>query len=313
MDLNVAAAFSGVAAAVGHRECLVAGGRRWTWAEVEERTNRLANGLLAAGLGGDVDARLGAGLAERCPHDVVGLLLHNGNAYLEAMIGCWKARTVTVNLNYRYTPDELVEVLAGSGAVAVLVGRVLGERLEAALPRLPGIRLVVEVDDGYERLLAASDPAPPGLDLSPDDRYLLYTGGTTGRPKGVLWRQADFLVGCLGVPPDATIAGLAEAAAARPGLRVLPAPPFMHGAAHWNALSAWMAGGTVVVQDHPERLDPADVLATAARERVTSLLVVGDAFARPLLAEAATGRHDLSALRFLLTGGAVLSPAVKAA
>ena len=125
-------------------------------------------------------------------------------------------------------------------------------------------------------------PSSP-VDLSPDDRYILYTGGTTGMPKGTLWRQGDFLAAALGVtaPLDEIVAD----AQARAGLRTLPSAPFMHGAAHWNALSAWTSGGTVVVQDDPTRLDPADVLATCARERVSALQIVGDPFARPLLDE----------------------------
>lgn len=324
MDLAVAAALEAVAAAVPDRECLVAGGRRFTWAAATDRTRRLANALLAAGVGGDVDSRPEAGPPWASPHDHVGLLLHNGNAYLEAMVGAWKARAATVNLNYRYTAGELAGVLEDSGAVAVVAGGSLTAALADALPRLPRVRLVLQVDDGagvpllpgavdYEAAIAGAGAERPPLAWSPDDRYLLYTGGTTGRPKGVLWRQADFLIGCLGLDPAATLDGLAAAAAGRSALRVLPTPPFMHGAAHWNAFSAWLAGGTVVVQDRPERLDAADVLATVARERVASLLVVGDAFARPLLEEAATGRHDLSSLRFLFTGGAVLSPAAKEA
>jgi fatty-acyl-CoA synthase len=129
-------------------------------------------------------------------------------------------------------------------------------------------------------------------------------------PKGVLWRQGDFLEAALGIARP-----LEELAAAAPrsSLRALPAAPFMHGAAHWNALSAWLGGGTVLIQDHPERLDPADIWSVIERESVTALQIVGDAFARPLLDELRRGRYQLDSLRFLLTGGAVLSPANKAA
>jgi len=168
-----------------------------------------------------------------------------------------------------------------------------------------------QVDDGsgddllpgardYETALSGTEPIswPPPWSLSPDDRYVLYTGGTTGNPKGVLWRQADFLATCLGI--TGSLSELVDAAVPS-RLRTLPAPPFMHGAAHWNAMSTWLAGGTVVVQDHPDRLDAADLLDTCERERVTSVLVVGDAFARPLVDELAVRPRDLSSLRFLLT------------
>jgi fatty-acyl-CoA synthase len=162
----------------------------------------------------------------------------------------------------------------------------------------------------YEEALAGADPALAPRSWSPDDRYLLYTGGTTGHPKGVIWRQGDFLATCLGV--RGTTEELVEGAR-RATLRVLPAPPFMHGAAHWNAISAWVGGGTVVVQGVTHRLDAADVLDACEREAVTSLLIVGDAFARPLIDEQRRHPRDLSTLRFVLTGGAVLGAPVKAA
>jgi fatty-acyl-CoA synthase len=239
------------------------------------------------------------------------------------MLGTAKARAASVNVNYRYVAEELRHVLRDSGARAVLCAGAFAETLAAVLPDLDAVRLVLQVDDGsgapllpagpgyevleYEAALAAAEPrAPEGL--SPDDLYILYTGGTTGLPKGVLWRQADFLAACLGIA--STTEQLVDAAR-RSSLRILAAPPFMHGAAHWNAISGWVSGGTVVIQDHPGRLDAGDILATVAREQVTSLLIVGDAFARPLVDALRTGRHDVAGLRYLLTGGAVLSAPVK--
>jgi fatty-acyl-CoA synthase len=255
------------------------------------------------------------------PHDHVALYLTNGNEYLEGMLGAWKAGAAAVNVNYRYTADELAFLLGDAGAVAVVYHARFAPVLAAALPGVPTIRLLVVVDDAsatppvagsvpYEDLLSAASPARPAVPWSPDDRYVVYTGGTTGNPKGVLWRQGDFLHTALGV--RGTEDELVERARRPDRPRALPAPPFMHGAAHWNALSCLLAGGTVVIQSDTEHLDAADVLDTCERERVGSLLIVGDAFARPLLDEVRRHPRDLSSLRALMTGGAVLSPAIKA-
>jgi fatty-acyl-CoA synthase len=319
-DHNVAALHEAIAAAVPERECIVAGGVRCTWGEVTDRTRRLAAVLADAGIGLRSDVADRAALPPwESPHDHVALYLHNGHEYLEGMLGAWKARAVAVNINYRYVATELRYVLADSGARAVIFHGAFAPTLAEVLPDLPAVSLLLQVDDDsgaallpgavrYEDALAAVVPAAP-VGLSPDDRYILYTGGTTGMPKGTLWRQGDFLATALGV--TAPEADIVAAARSRAGLRTLPSAPFMHGAAHWNALSAWTSGGTVVVQDDPTRLDPADVLATCARERVSALQIVGDPFARPLLDELDAHDHDLSALRFLLSGGAVLSAPVK--
>jgi acyl-CoA synthetase (AMP-forming)/AMP-acid ligase II len=318
-DHNAAALHEAVAAAVPDRPCLVAGGVTRTWAGVTDRTRRLAAILSGAGLGLRRDPEAVA--PWESPHDHVALYLHNGHEYLEGMIGAWKARAASVNVNYRYVAAELRYVLADSGARAVIYHGAFAPTLASVLDGLPEVALLLQVDDGsgaallpgavrYEDALAAADPVPP-VGLSPDDRYVLYTGGTTGMPKGTLWRQGDFLATALGVSGPAS--SIVAAARDRAGLRVLPSAPLMHGAAHWNALSAWTSGGTVVVQDDPTRFDAADVLAVCARQRVSSLQIVGDPFARPLLdaLDARPGAYDLSSLRFLLSGGAILSPPVK--
>jgi acyl-CoA synthetase (AMP-forming)/AMP-acid ligase II len=325
-DHNAAALHQAIAAAVPDRECIVAPPRagpvhrRLTWREVTDRTCRLAGVLAGAGMGLRGDPGPQAGVAWESPHDHVALYLHNGPEYLEGMLGAWKARCAAINVNYRYVSAELVYVLRDSGAAAVVYHASFAPTLAEALPDLPGVRLLIQVDDGsgaellagatdYEAAIAAADPLEPA-GLSPDDRYILYTGGTTGMPKGVLWRQGDFLATCLGV--RGTSADLVTTATRRgASLRTLPAAPFMHGAAHWNAISAFVSGGTVVVPDRPTRFDPADVLATCERESVTALQIVGDPFARPLVDRMDAHPYDLSTLRFLLSGGAVLSPDVK--
>ena len=314
---NLATLHEAIAAEMPERECIVWRDRRLTWAEVTDRTRRFAALLDDSGLG--ARGPLSACQPWESPHDHVALYLHNGNEYLEALLGAAKARCVGVNINYRYVAEELRYVLADSSAKAIIYHSVFASTLAEILPELPALRLLIQVDDesgapllpgavAYETALAAAPPRPPH-GLSPDDLYILYTGGTTGMPKGVLWRQADFLAACLGV--SKTQADLVNAAKGAT-LRTLPAPPFMHGAAHWNALSTWIAGGTVVIQADPSTLDPADMLATIEREQVSSLLIVGDAFARPIVDELREGSRDLSALRFLLTGGAMLSSGVKA-
>lgn len=333
MELNVASATEALARERPDAACLVQGDRELTWDDVRLRTRRLASLLAAHGLG--VHPGRVADPRWDSPHDHVALYLHNCPEYLEGMLGAWKARCAPFNVNYRYVAEELRYLLEDAATAAVVVHDtfvpVLGEVLPG-LSRRP--ELVLQVRDGsphrllpgaveYEEALATAPPELPqdlAAGWSGDDLYLCYTGGTTGMPKGTMWRQADFLVAALGVRrPDGTDhESLDElVAGARPALRALPAPPLMHGAAHWNALSCWMAGGTVVMQSRVDRFDPGDVLDTVERHRATSLLLVGDPMARPLLdrldRDASAGvRRDLSSLRHVLSGGAVLSPSSRA-
>ena len=318
-DHSIAELLEAIGGAVPDREAIVWRERRITWGELTERSRRFANGLLARGVGGPVVHDRSAPGWES-PHDHVALYLTNGNEYLEAMLGAWEAGAAAVNVNYRYTADELAFVLRDAGAVGVVYHARFAPVLAEALRHSGRSPLLVVVDDGsgtepvdgsipYEDLLAGASDERPAVGWSPDDRYVVYTGGTTGNPKGVLWRQGDFLHTALGIRGSRE--ELVERARRPDRPRALPAPPFMHGAAHWNALSCLLAGGTVVIQHHTEHLDAADVLDTCEREEVGSLLIVGDAFARPLLDELAQRSRDLGSLRFLMTGGAVLSPALK--
>lgn len=324
VDLNVGLVLEAVAGAVPDREAIVWRDRRLTYRTLLDRCSRLSAVLAGAGLGahGDPAAAADSDAAQ----DRVLLEMTNCSEYLEGMLGGFLARVGPANVNYRYTATELRYLLDDSQARAAIVHRRFVPTLVDALSSRPPLDLLLVVDDGsgaavpswatpYEEALAAAGPGGPGVEPerpTPDDLYIVYTGGTTGRPKGVLWRQADFLAGALGV--TGTYDGLATAAAAAPPerLRTLPAPPLMHGAAHWNALSCLAAGGTVVLPDHPERLDPDDLLATIERERCTSLNIVGDAFGIPLAEAIERGpARDLSSLRHIVTGGAVLSSATK--
>jgi 3-oxocholest-4-en-26-oate---CoA ligase len=327
-ELNVPVITEAVADAHPDRECLVFRDRRLTWDQVRDRTRRLARVLHDAGLG--PTGRFGDGPRWESVHDHVALYLHNGNEYLEGMVGAWKARCAPFNVNYRYVAEELRYLLDDAGTRAVIVHECFAPTLAEVLPTLrTAPALVLQVADGsghglvpgavdYEEALASAPPRLPDhvvAGWSGDDLYLCYTGGTTGMPKGAMWRQEDFLISALGVRrrDGSEFDSIDQVLdAARGTVRALPAPPLMHGAAHWNALSCWVAGGTVIIQDHPEHIDPDDVLDCVERHRATSLLVVGDPVARPLADALRRSHRDLGSLRHLLSGGAVLSPGLKA-
>jgi len=330
MELNIVDAFEAIEHLVGERPCIVFGDREFSWSTTGDRMRRFAAVLLDAGLGTVIDRSTIAGWESGQDH--VALYLHNGNEYLEAMFGSYAARCAPVNINYRYRSNELAYVLADSRSQVVVYHGAFGSTLAGVVDELPELRLLLRVEDGsgvepvpgsidYEVALAAAPPSlAHGIERSGDDLYLCYTGGTTGMPKGVLWRQADFLVAALGVRrrdgADHESLDELSTGAERCRLRALPAPPLMHGAAHWNAISTWLAGGTVIIQSETTRLDPADIWCTVEQHRATSLLIVGDPFARPLLDEwdravAAGHPYDASSLRHVLSGGAILSPSTK--
>ncbi|MEY2446044.1 MAG: hypothetical protein QOE00_2624 [Ilumatobacteraceae bacterium] len=318
MEFSVADVHEAIAASRPDAECLVFRDRRLTWAEVTERTRRLANHLLDAGLG--VHTERSALTGHQSGQDHLAIYLHNGNEYLEAMLGAFKARVAPFNVNYRYVAEELRYLLNDSNAAAVVVHSQFAPVLADVLPALSNLRVIVQVPDQsgnellpgavwYEDALAAASPEKPSVSWSPDDLYILYTGGTTGMPKGVLWRNSDANVECFGGSDAATLEEVV--AAADGGLKAVLAAPFMHGAGHWMSFRTWNLGGTVFVQSIPERLDPHDIWSLVEREGINFLLIVGDAFARPLLDELASSSYDLRSLTVLLSGGAALSAGLK--
>ena len=322
MDFNLGHIHEEISARIPDRECIVWRDRRLTYADVNDRSRRVARVLTDAGLGIHTERR------DLHPwqsgQDHLAVYLHNGNEFLESMLGAFKSRSVPVNVNYRYVEDELVYLFADARPRAIVYHAAFAPMLKAVLPRVERVELLLQVADDsgnplldgaidYEQALADAQPHPPMGPLDPDDLYVVYTGGTTGMPKAVLWRQADIFAAVLAARRDED--GLASLDAVLGSIqtapRYMPGSPFMHGSGQWFAFVALHNGGTVVMPDDTTRLDAADVLSTIERERVAGLSIVGDAFARPLLTALDAGSYDLSCLRFIASGGAALTDGVK--
>ncbi len=328
-EFNLADVFATVAETIPETDCIVWRDRRLSYGDVAARSNRFARFLADHGLGCHTERADLAG--HESGQDQLALYLTNGNEYVEAMIGSYAARVAPFNVNYRYVAEELRYLLDNSSATAIVYGASFAPVLAEVLDELPRLKVLIQVDDddgatgllpgahAYEDIVAGdADPGRPEVAVSPDDLYILYTGGTTGMPKGVLWRQADIYVAAMGGRPiggTEELAGydaLAASAANAPGaVKMICVPPFMHGASQWGMFNTFTGGGTLVIQNEVRRVDAADVLATAAREGVITLLSVGDAIGRPLIEEMERGAHDLSSLMVLVNGGAVLNSTLK--
>jgi acyl-CoA synthetase (AMP-forming)/AMP-acid ligase II len=308
---NLADLFELVAAEVPDREAIVAGDRRLTYRHLDERTNRLARHWVDAGLQ---------------PGAKVAIYGWNRAEWVESFLAAFKARLVPININYRYVAQELRYVLDNADAEVVVFERSFAPTMGEILPELPLVRETLVLEDGddgdagdavpYEDALASSSPAPLDIERSADDHYFLYTGGTTGMPKGVMWRSEDIFF--------AALSGFNPTPMARPEEitgRLLPADfvvrslvgaPVMHGAAQWGLLNVLYIGGTSVL--YTDRgFDPVAVWRLAERERCIGVSIVGDAMARPLADALADGASsfDLSSLKTIGSGGAVFSTPVK--
>ena len=319
VEWSLAEAHRCIAEVIPDREMLVWRDQRRTYGQVNERSDALARVLVAAGLGVH---RERAELQQwESGQSQVGILMNNRPEYIEAMLGCFKARCSSFNVNHHYTAKEVADLLALMGAEAVIYQRSLGPLLKDALGERALLLVEVEDDSTQESLPGAlpfeeslSD-APADLVLpatSPDDLYTLCTGGTTGRPKGVIWRQADiFVAGMAGGEPlsPAELRARAEA----PQETWMAASPLMHAAAQWTVFCGLHSGARVVLHDDSKRFDAATILGVAERERVNMMSIIGDAFARPMVEELARRPYDLSALHRLGTGGAFTSFDLKAA
>ena len=326
MDFNLAEVIRAVAKAVPTREALVHDDNRLTYAAFMSRVDRLASALASRGLGHHTER---SSLENwQSGQDHVALYLHNCPEYMEGMVGSYAARLAPFNVNYRYVAEELRYLLADSQARVIIFHSAFAATLAAIRTELPQLQLLLQVADDseaplldgaewYEEFLASA-PLTPLPTPSPDDLYILYTGGTTGMPKGVLWRQGDIYPAALGgrkistgVEYD-TIESIVENAR-EGGMRVLPSAPFMHGAAHWMAMNALGNGNTIVLPHNPTTFDPKDFCETIDREQVNIALIVGDAFGRPMLDELDRTPHELSSLVLLISGGAALTAPVKTA
>jgi acyl-CoA synthetase (AMP-forming)/AMP-acid ligase II len=289
-----------------------------SWGELDRRADDLARWLL----GTDVRHQ-----------DKVAIYLYNCSEYLEASFACFKLGLAPINTNYRYADDELVYLWDNADAVAVVFHGAFTDRIEGIRDRLASVRTWLWVDDGtagcpewavpYEE--AAGTSGPPGTERvrppwgrGPDDLYLLYTGGTTGMPKGVMWRQDDLFArlnsaGFRRYPEDGGPDDVrAELRRSGPGMTLLPACPLMHGTGGFTALECLSEGGRVVTLTS-RTFDTVELLDTVDREKVNALVIVGDAFAKPILAtlDAHPGRWDLSSLVGIVSSGVMWSEETK--
>ena len=327
MEFNLAVIAGAVADAVPDRDYFVQGSLRLTFRAFMDRAHRLGNALVERGLGCHTERNDLAG--HESGQDHLALYMYNCSEFLEANVGSFVARVAPFNVNYRYVDDELVYLLNDQKTAAIVYHSTFAETLERVRHLIPTLRVLLQVDDGsdgdllegaewYADALSAQPTRPPAVSPSPDDLYVLCTGGTTGMPKGVLWRQADIFVSALGGMGSRTkkeFGSLEEIVAEAVGrgdrFRNMPTAPFMHGAAQWNALTALTHGNRCVIASSKRSLDPVEIWNVVERERVTMLQIVGDAFARPLLDELDRGQFDLSDLKIIMNGGAVLSAGAK--
>jgi acyl-CoA synthetase (AMP-forming)/AMP-acid ligase II len=328
-QFTVPAVTAAVAAAIPDRELIIQGDRRYSYADITERSNRLAAYLHLRELGCHTERSALAG--HEVGQDLIGLYAYNGNEFVESLLGAFAARVAPFNVNFRYVKSELQYLLADSGATALLYHAAFAPRVAEVLPDLPQLRVLIQIADDsgnallegavdYETAIGSASTAPPAQH-SPDDLYVLYTGGTTGMPKGVLWRQHDIFMTSFGGrnlmtgEPTGSLDEIVARLAGSTGTKLMILPPLIHGAAQWSVMTAITTGQTVVFPSIVDHLDADDVVRTIEREKVMTVTVVGDAVARPLVSaiEKAIekGTADVSSLAVVASGGALLTPFVK--
>jgi 3-oxocholest-4-en-26-oate---CoA ligase len=327
MGFNLSTIFKTVAATVPDQEAIVWRDKRYTYAEADARIDGVAHYLVERGLGCHTERD--ALEDYQSGQDHLGLFMRNGNEHLEAMIGSYRARVAPFNINFRYVEQELIYLLTNANARALVYAGEFAPQVQSIRDRLPNLEVLIQVDDGsgnpllegavdYESIVGTTEPEGGMPEPSPDDVYLLYTGGTTGMPKGVLWRQHDVFISAMGGRPvdsdkdmesyDELVAQVKDAKGSR---SVALIPPLMHGAAQWGAFNFISMGGLIAIPDDVVRFDADAVLRLVERERIYALPVVGDVMVRPLLDAIDMGDYDLSSLFGFSNGGAPLSPTVR--
>jgi 3-oxocholest-4-en-26-oate---CoA ligase len=302
MEFNHADMFEGVADALADRVAVVCGSRRLTYAELDGQANRLAHYLSGAGI---------------VAGDHVGIQLYNGIEYIVSMLAALKIRAVPVNVNYRYVEAELRYLYNDADLAALVFDAEFAERVGAAAPlgapaRRVSVGGAVAGAVGFEDALAGKSDARGFPARSADDLYIIYTGGTTGMPKGVMWRSEDLFMAFGGGNPYGEPHGspeeVVEFAKSFGHLVMMAAAPLMHGAAQMATFIGWWMGATMV---YTPRFDAAEVLAAIGREGVISINITGDAMARPLAEELAAGSYQLASLAVISSTGAILSGAIR--
>jgi acyl-CoA synthetase (AMP-forming)/AMP-acid ligase II len=294
---------------------LIRGSSVCSWSEFDQRSDAIAARLLSAGL---------------TQQSRVAQYLMNSMEYVESLFATFKAAMVPVNTNYRYVADELAYLWIDDGVEAVMFHGSFTEAASQVRLRVPDVKLWLWVDDGvgecpdwaepYERVATSGEAVPSDAPTrSGDDLFLLYTGGTTGQPKGVMWRQDDLFCvlnrsATIKYPEDGAIDVVQSllVAAGDERARVIPAAPLMHGTAAFSAFAILDSGGAVVLCENT-KFDPEELLDTIEAHGVTDLSIVGDAFAKPLLdaLNANPNRWDISSLKVMLSSGVMWSAPVK--
>jgi acyl-CoA synthetase (AMP-forming)/AMP-acid ligase II len=303
MEYNHADLFEGLADAIGDRVALICGDQRFTYAELDEHANRLAHHLRDAGVR---------------PGQHVAVQLYNGVEYAAALLATLKIRAVPINVNYRYVESELLYVYRDSDSVALLYDVEFEDRVAATVPEVPELRHLIAVGGApsipgavaYEDALREADGTRDFPARSGDDLYVIYTGGTTGMPKGVMWsaEQIIFAFWNPTVPRPSKPEDIVEHARDSGPLIMMPVAPLMHGAAQVATFIAWFMGATLV---YTRKFDAADVWRTIEREKVNSLTITGDAMAIPMAEELARGDYDTSSLFAYVSTGAIFTGTVR--